>query len=160
MNQEEEHRLESVLRQIAPAAAPLDLLARLRAATVEARPVPRPTSRRPAPWAQWTMLWRGLLMAGPAAAVVLLLWFAWQPTPRPARPATPAAAAINPRTVSVGHSLLASFDTVAQVPGGAPVRFRCREWRDDVVIHDGAHGMVVSQSIPRVELIPLRFETY
>jgi hypothetical protein len=138
----------------------MELLARLRAATVEAQPAPRAASRRAAPRAQWVTLWRGLLLAGPAAAVVLLLWFAWQPAPRPARPAMPAAAGINPRSVSVGHSLLASFDTVAQVPGGAPVRFRCREWRDDVVIHDGAHGMVVSQSIPRVELIPLRFETY
>lgn len=158
--QEEQERLEAALRQIAPAAPPPQLLARLRPARMEPPLAPRAMPRPAWPWAQMAVLWRGLLYGGPAAAGLLLIWLAWQPAHHPAKRLPPGSSGIKPSAVQVGHSLLASFDAVAQLPDGTPVRFRCREWQDDVTIHDRAHGLEVTQSTPRVEVIPLRFETY
>lgn len=62
--------------------------------------------------------------------------------------------------VRVDQALVSSYDAVAQLPSGEPVRFRCRKWMDDVVMKDKSHGLVIEQSIPRVEVIPVRFETY
>jgi len=159
--QDELDKLEAGFRRISPGAVPAELMDRLRAVEAEIRPA-RPQVRPAPPWAHLLALWRGLRVAVPAAAVVLLAWCAWHPAgaPGPARLSPPGSSGIKASTVQVGHSLVASFDTVAQVPGGDPVRFRCRAWQDDVVIHDGAHGVEVSQSTPRLEIVPVRFETY
>ena len=88
----------------------------------------------------------------------------WLATPHPAvTPDKTQLAEISGTSadaVQVGHSLLASFDEVAQLPGGEPVRFRYREWQDEVVVHDATHGVVISQTTPRIEVVPVRFETY
>ncbi|HUC85363.1 MAG TPA: hypothetical protein VL970_09245 [Candidatus Acidoferrales bacterium] len=160
MMPEEQDRVEAAFRQIQPAAPPPALLARLRAAEPAPRGVPDATPQRAGCWARLPALWRGLIFAFPATAALVLIWFAWHPISPSAKVAPPTSAQIKPDAVQVGHSLLASFDTVAQLPGGAPVRFRCREWQDDVVIRDSAHGVEVTQSTPRVEVIPVRFEIY
>lgn len=157
MMQDEQERLETTLRQISPAAPPQELMDRLRLAALEAQPSTQPA----VPGFRWTDLfrgWRTLTVAAPAAAVILL-WLAFRPAPKPS-PMHLDATGIKANAVQVGHSLVASFDTVAQLPGGEPVRFRCREWEDNVVIHDAAHGLVISKTVPRVEMVPVRFETY
>ena len=158
--QEEQARLEAALRQIRPAAPPSDLLMRLGATKPVPRAVPAALPSAAFQWRPLLALWRGLMHGAPAAAVLLLVWLAWHPVGRPARWSPTASAGTSSNAVQVGHSLLASFDTVAQLPGGAPVRFRCREWQDKVTIHDAANGMEVTQTTPRVEIFPIRFETY
>lgn len=161
MMQEEQDRLETAWRQIRPAAAPPELLARLRAARpVQPAVVPTPT-HAPSTWQQLRTAWRALTVAAPTAAVLLLIWFAWAPG-LTIKPLLPGAITGNsaPDNVQEGHSLVATFDTIARVPGGAPVRLRYREWQDNIVIHDRAHGMEITQSTPRIEVIPVRFETY
>jgi hypothetical protein len=49
---------------------------------------------------------------------------------------------------------------VAQLPNGEPVRFRCREWRDDVVVRDPGRGLVIERSTPRLEVVPISVETF
>ena len=56
--------------------------------------------------------------------------------------------------------MVALFDAVAQLPNGQPVRFRCREWADEVVLRDPARGIVIERRTPRLEVVPIRFETY
>lgn len=159
MMQEEQEQLEALLRQIPPAAAPPDLMAHLRAAAAETPPVRRRAAGRIHRTFRWTGVfagWRGLAVAVPASAMMVLAWLGLHPTTGQASDAS----GIKANAVQVNHSLVASFDTVAQLPGGEPVRFRCREWQDDVVIHDDTHGVVISKSTPRVEVLPVRFETY
>jgi hypothetical protein len=160
MMPEEQDRLETSLRQIRPAAPPAELLARLRSAKPSTPAAPVARSARAFQWTQWATCWRGLIYGAPAAALLLLIGLAWYPASRTAGLLPAASTRGNSNDVQVGHSLLASFDTIAQMPGGAPVRFRCREWQDHVTIQDPARGMEVTETTPRVEIIPLRFETY
>jgi hypothetical protein len=62
--------------------------------------------------------------------------------------------------VVIDRKLLASFDTVANLPDGEPVRFRCREWVDAVTLRDSGRGVEVEQRTPRLEVVPVSFETY
>ena len=155
MKPEEQDRLEAALRQISPAAPPDELMERLRRQIIAA-----PLSVKPARRAiGWFAGWRRLAILAPAAAVVVL-WLALRPADQSDNAALPGYGGIKAEAVQVDHSLIASFDTVAQVPGEEPVRFRCREWQDDVLIKDNVHGVVISKSTPRVEVVPVRFEIY
>lgn len=160
MMQDEQERLEASLRQISPAAPPPDLLEHLRAAPVEARSVSRRAAGRTFRWRDVFAGWRGLAVAAPASAVLLIAWLGLRPAAVPDKTKPDGSSGIKANAVQVDHSLVASFDTVAQMPDGEPVRFRCREWQDNVVIHDDAHGVVICKSTPRVEVVPVRFETY
>jgi hypothetical protein len=62
--------------------------------------------------------------------------------------------------VQVNQELVSSFEVVAKLPGGEPVRFRCQKWRDQLVVTDKNRGVEIEQSSPRVEVVPVRFETY
>ena len=68
--------------------------------------------------------------------------------------------AINSNSMEISRQLNASFDAVAQMPGGEPVRFRCREWTEEVTFNDPATGVEITQSTPRLEVVPVGFETY
>jgi len=68
--------------------------------------------------------------------------------------------AVKPDIVRVNHALVSSFDAVAELPGGEPVRFRCQKWMDGIEMKDASRGLVIEQNTPRVEVIPVRFETY
>jgi hypothetical protein len=67
-----------------------------------------------------------------------------------------------PRTdeIEIDRQLVALFDAVAQLPSGQSVRFRCREWADEVVVRDPARGLVIERRAPRLEVVPVSFETY
>ena len=62
--------------------------------------------------------------------------------------------------VQLSQKLVSSYDAVGELPGGEPVRFRVREWTDSTVMHDSARGLVFEQNTPRLEVIPVEFETY
>ena len=157
--QENLDKFETELRRMQPAAVPPDLLARLRAARVEPAPVRLPAPQNNFSWTAWFAGWRGLAWATPVATV-LLIWLAWGPAVAPGQAELADSHGIKANAVQVGSSLVASFDAVAQMPDGEPVRFRCRQWQDDVMVHDDANGVFITQSTPRVEVVPVRFETY
>jgi len=75
-------------------------------------------------------------------------------------PAAKAAPALKADNVQIDQELLSAFDTVARLPSGEPVRFRCRTWMDQVVLTDKQRGVVIEQRTPRIEVVPVRFETY
>jgi anti-sigma-K factor RskA len=160
MMQDEQERLEAGLRQIPPAAPPAELMARLRAATATAQSKSQGTTRAVFHLPDFLSFWRMAGVGVSAAVTILLTLLLWRPEMKPAKTSLASATGMDVNAVQVGHSLLASFDTVAQAPDGEPVRFRWREWEDNVVIHDDAHGVVVSKTVPRIEVVPVRIETY
>jgi hypothetical protein len=163
MTEKEQDRLETGLRRMTPAPVPADLMQRLQAARIAPPRMEVPAPRRSWRWTEWLSAWRGLAFAEPAMAVLLtalLVWRAVQPELLPGKNSVGRTMGLKANAVHVDHSLLASFDTVAQLPNGEPVRFRCRQWEDNVTVHDDANGVVISQRTPRVEVVPVRFETY
>lgn len=162
MNEDHYTELESDLKRLRPAQPPADLMVRMAAArpTVVA-PRPSETAARRRPRSPWWMNWKLWVPATALVVAALVLW-RLQPAP-PAAPASPEMAAATPLkadSVQIDRQLVASFDAVARLPGGEPIRFRCREWVDEVVLQDKARGLVVEQRAPRLEVIPVRFETY
>lgn len=175
LNDNELERLEARLRSVRPARLPADFLQRLktetpalvaerRAQTAPAaqpgktaapEPVHAPAS---APWSSWVSLAARWLV--PATAVLIVgavIWRATLPLPR-----APEAAGepVKADDVQIDQQLVSTFDAVAQLPSGEPVRFRCREWMDEVVLRDSRRGVEVARRVPRVEVVPVRFETY
>lgn len=161
MNPDEEQQFEAELRQVRPAQPTAEFMQRLARSPLrdvnDRQMEPRPAARQ---W--WVSVLRWL---APAPAVIMvgafLLIFNW---PRTANePRAEAGGSMTPLRaddVEVEQELIRSFDALAKLPGGEPVRFRCREWFDQVTVRDTARGLVIEQSGPRIEVVPVRFETY
>ena len=155
MNDDEQNRYETALRRMTPAPVPVEFMARLQAA----KPLPalvKTASRKPA----WSGIawWKILGWATPAlaAALSVLLYV----TPRVAQPYKSAHGLHVADDVKVDHELVTSFDVVATLPDGQPVRFRCLRWNDQMIVTDKRSGLEIEQSNPRVVVTPVRFETY
>jgi len=163
----EQQEFEAELRRARPASLPEALRSQLVAA---AQPKKAP---REAPWpasAAWD--WRRVLrLLVPATAAVALMIVvvgrgplrpgaAKGPLPVSQQQAAAASHALKPDDVQIAQKLVSSFDTLARLPSGEPVRFRCRQWLDQVTLSDKAHGLVFEQRTPRVEVVPVGFETY
>jgi hypothetical protein len=120
--------------------------------------VSQPSTLNPQP-----LLWLLLRWLAPAAAVAALAaaLLAWWPHEKgELQRAKALASASKPDEVEIDRQLVALFDTVAQLPSGQPVRFRCRQWSDEVVFRDPAGGLVVERRTPRLEVVPVRLEVY
>jgi len=163
MNERDDQLFEAELQRLVPAQAPARLMARLSAA------IPQPPTLRPQPSSLnsqplWWLLLRWLAPAAAAATLVAGLLFWWTKVPLGAphdKPVTVARqAAPKADAVEIDRQLVALFDAVAQLPNGQPVRFRCREWTDEVVFRDPARGLIIESRTPRLEVVPVRFETY
>jgi hypothetical protein len=68
--------------------------------------------------------------------------------------------ALQADAVEIDRQLIGAFEAIATLPDGEPVRLRVREWMDEVVLRDTAHGVAVQQRSPRIEVIPVSFETF
>ncbi len=156
MNSRDHDLFEAELRRLAPAPPPAELMAKLAAA------IPQPSTLNPQP--SWQLLLRWLVPAAAAAAVVgvLLVWQSSGPETR--LPRKPLAALTHPPlradNIEIDRQLVAAFDAVARLPGGQPVRFRCREWADEVVLRDPTRRLVIESRTPRLAIVPVSFETY
>jgi hypothetical protein len=163
VNEHELERYEAELRGAAPAPLPEHFMARLQAAKPATEPARRtpiqPAVGKPR-WPGW-LRWLAPVMA---LAVALAGWLVFQGnfTGGSSVKKQPLAAATGFKAdnVQLDEELVSSFDVVALLPGGQPVRFRCRQWRDQLVVTDKNHGVEIQQSSPRVEVVPVRFETY
>jgi len=71
-----------------------------------------------------------------------------------------ANSVLKPDNVEIDRQLVSAFDAVARLPSGEPVRFRCRQWMDQVVLRDSRRGLEIEQRQPRLEIVPVGFETY
>jgi len=161
VNEDEKERFEAELRRVAPASLPADLMARLRAPKTRPQPASQPKLAGNAGFVVWFMELRWLFAATPVViAAIVVTWLELSPGDN-SDIFTPAnLPGIKANDVRADHALVTSFEAVAELPGGEPVRFRCREWRDQVQMRDNSHGLTIEQSSLRVEVIPVRFETY
>jgi len=128
VNDQQQEQFEKELRWIWPAPPPPDFMARLS----EARPV-TPIRRRievakPGLLEIWLRRLRWLAPA--TAATVLAVGLAWHwyvranraPKPDLAQE-TAAPPALKADAVQIGHELVSTFDAVAKLPNGEPIRF-------------------------------------
>jgi hypothetical protein len=172
---QELHRFESDLRRIPPAPAPEQLVNRLLANRPRRAEAPAPI--RPVPtFFSWSRLLGWLV---PATAVGLVLFISLRhseslrdehptavqqaPTNLAGAPTAshrPQADAAEGDELEIGRTWIATYDAVAELPNGEPIRFRCREWADTTLFRDKARGIAVERSTPRLEITPIRFETY
>jgi len=161
LNDHELERFEAELRRAAPAPLPEEFIARLRAAKLGAEPTGRMRLEPKHGWARW---WRLGRWAAPAvaAAVVGLMVGKGKVDLQSIANKKPLAVTggLKMHDVEVDHDLVNSFDVVATLPGGLPVRFRCRQWKDQLLVTDKSRGVEVQQDSPLVEVVPVRFETY
>ena len=159
MNDCEHELFEAELRRLKPAEPPEELMSRL-AANLPGRSQHPVTRVRPAqPPIMWWALLRWLapgLMGAVAVAVMLMPWT--KPPPHAAVVNVNPAARTN--NVEIDRQLVAAFDTVARMPDGEPVRVRCREWMENVILRDPAQGVEVERRTPHFEIAPVGFEIY
>jgi hypothetical protein len=178
MNDNELERFEAELRSTGAARPPADFMQRLKSevpalvaerraqnelAALPARvevPVTPEAARASEPDVRPSWLPLILRWLAPAAAVLVVGTIIWRPNlPDGHRPQR-ASAPVRADDVRIDQQLVSTFDTVATLPSGEPVRFRCREWMDEVVLRDSRLGVEVARRVPRVEVVPVRFETY
>jgi hypothetical protein len=158
---------EAELKQLKPAQPPAQFLERLTTAPIHA---PERTRVSQTGWKRFLNLWfsrpAGRWFA-PASALaigfgsLLLLRLTSLPTKPPSpQPFHATQTPLKANNVEIDHRLLASFDAIARLPDGAPVRLRCRQWTDQVRVVDSSGDVVIEQTKPRLEIIPVKFETY
>jgi hypothetical protein len=161
----EQQEFEAVLRGTRPVKLPEELRSRLLAAA------PPTKARSAPPWPALAVLgWlRVLRLALPAAAAVLIaavvVWHNTSPSKSTAtnpksRPGMVVATPLKADEVKIDQELVSSFDTVARLPGGEPVRFRCNQWLDEITLSNKAQGLVLQERTPRLEIVTVGFETY
>jgi len=162
---QEQKQFEAVLRKTRLVKLPGELRSRLLAAA------PPTKARSAPPWPALAILgWlRVLRLALPAAAAAVLVGLVvWRGALR-SKPSTTisnthtgivAVPALKADDVQIDQELVSSFDTLARLPSGEPVRFRCNQWLDQVTLSNKAQGLVLQERTPRLEVVPVRFETY
>ena len=166
MTDHEQTNFETALRGIKPAKPPDELIARLREAWPKDCSAKAPRRIFAVP-----VFFRIARWGIPALAVALVSAVIWSgnfpPTshrPRPTSSVQPSTAAVVPalkaNDVRIDEELISSFDTIARLPDGQPVRFRVRNWMDQVTLSDKTRGLVIESRTPRVEVVAVRFETY
>jgi hypothetical protein len=163
VTEQEQKQFEAALRRTRPVELPEELRSRLLAAA------PPRKARSAPPWPALAVLgWlRVLRLAVPAAAALvlaaLLVWRNASPPKPPtstAKSGMVAAAPLKADDVKIDQELVSSFDTLARLPGGEPVRFRCNQWVDQITLSNKAQGLVVQERTPRLEVVTVGFETY
>ena len=146
-------QLEAELRALAPAQPPRRLLNK----TLERL---SPSQVEHSRW-DWRDALSWLIPAfgiGLIAVLVLFLPSAW--VRRPATPLATANTSVKADPIEVDHELLANYDAVGRLPDGRPVRFHCAQWVDKVSFSDAAAGFRIERTTPRLEIVPIDFETY
>lgn len=164
MNDRDHELFEAELGRLKPGRLPEEFMARLNAA----KPVLSAEGRavfRPQPAGKWRQLFHWLAPATALAAMIAVLLARQAPKPQDQSagrtvPTSPPHTALKADDVEIDQRLVAAFDAVARMPDGAPVRFRCREWMDNVTLRDSKQGIEVERRAPRLEIVPVRLETY
>jgi len=163
----EQEKLEAQLRQLRLGKLPEKLVERLQTAvspslTFSPKAPPQLSS---AP--SFLQILRWLIPATAAILITAVIWRGQQDSTRlvvPSDSSQKAVATTRPSlkadNVQIGKELVSSFDAVATLPGGEPVRFRCQQWMNKVVVDDEKQGLLVENRTPRFVVVPVGFETY
>ncbi len=117
-------------------------------------------SKKQIAWLRWLVPVTPLAAAACLVALVLGYDASRHPKAKPDSVATTAASPLKANDVQIDRRLVASFDALARLPDGAPLRLRCRQWSDKVVVVDSGNGVVIEQTQPRLEIVPVNFEIY
>ena len=163
MSDHEQEKFEAQLRQLKPGKLPENLATRIQDA-VSSRSQSSTEPRRVTPGFLQILRW--LVPATAAVIVTALLWQHQQNSGEQGVSSVDlqegfvAAAPLKPDNVQIGKELVSSFDVVATLPGGEPVRFRCQQWLTTVVVDDAKRGLLMESRSPRVVVVPVGFETY
>ena len=161
MNEREHEVFEAELRRLKPARLPDEFESRL----IATPPVPSrefETRQRSKMWRpDWSFALRWLAPAA-AVAVAMLAVVAQLNRGKKSQPpmTAPSAPTLNADQVEIDRQLLGSFDAVANMPDGEPVRFRFQQWMDAVTLRDSSRGIEIVQRTPRIEVVPVSFATY
>jgi hypothetical protein len=153
MNAREQELMEAELQRLKPARPPELFRDRLLASLPAKEPLQR-TIQSATP-RHFGVLWTWLRWLAPVSAVGLFVFVTVQQLPHSAQ-----AQPFQADAVEIDQTLVSSFEAVAELPDGKPVRLRCREWTDSTVFHDTARGVVVQRNTPRLEVVPVALETY
>jgi hypothetical protein len=161
VNERDHDLFEAELRRLKPARLPDPLRARLEDPPPKApaqNEVRRP-SRAPGSggwlWLRWLA---PATMAVLAVLVVVSQGGHHRNTSPPA--ISPSVPSLRADQVEIDRQLVDSFDTVAQLPDGEPVRFRCQQWVDAITLRDSASGVEVVERTPRIKVVPVSFAVY
>jgi len=119
----------------------------------------QPKAGGPVRWHLWRWLAPGMAVALAVAAMLSERTKLSRASSAEQKPAD-AVHGLKANDVQVDQELVSSYDVVAKLPGGEPVRFRCQAWRDQWSVTDTNRGVEIVQYNPRVEVVPVRFETY
>jgi hypothetical protein len=161
LNEQEQEQFEAKLRRTPPARVPIPFMARLLVAKPSPEPAQKPRHHAAPAWTPWWRLGRWLAPALAALAVALFIGRGkFRSEGSPNNKPLVAATGLKANGVQVDHELVSSYDVVATLPGGEPVRFHCRQWKDQLVVKDKSSGVEIQQNSPRIEVMPVRFETY
>lgn len=159
-------QFETELKRLRPAKVSEDVICRSISELAPPPSLPRPATENRFDW-NWMRLLRWLVPATAAAAVTALCLgelFKHQPPAHPEVQTRQLAATstrpLKADKVEIDRKLVADFDAITRLPGGEPVRFRCEQWLERVRWRDSAKGVLVEQTTPRLEMVPIRFETY
>ena len=153
---------ERNLRKTKPAPVPECLLTRLQEqCPVEESPVPAGEGTR----VRVSNFLRLLQWLTPATAAILLTVAVVRWGDREGRTNLSGGAfnegqALKADDVRINQALVSSFDAVATLPSGEPVRFRCQTWMDQVAVSDSSRGLFIENRTPRIEVVPIGYETY
>jgi hypothetical protein len=164
MTEFDPERFEAELHALRPAKPPRTTLTRLTAelsARGERHPLPL-ANRKSGPGWLGLLRWLTPAAAAVAAAVVLLEKHASSPQIQPQLHPRMASTrpALKADQVEIDRQLIANFDAIARLPSGEPMRFRCQQWIDKVSLRDSGDGLVIERTTPRIEIVPVNFETY
>jgi len=161
VNERDHELFEAELRRLRPAQLSDELQSRL--ADVSPMGTAQSQVHRPsrAPALDWWLWLRSLSPATVALLAVLVVVFQGGTHRNPAPPAISSTTpTLKADQVEIDQQLLGSFDTVAEMPDGEPVRMRVNQWMDEVTLRDSASGVEVVQRTPRIKVVPVSFAVY
>jgi hypothetical protein len=180
LHDQELEAFEAELRKVKAAPVPEALSSRLLAIRLPPGPAAvdrvRSETGGRLPWQgnpTWGPAWIRLLrwlVPATALGVFLVITLGKHQPPSGARTGTNSQQAkvssaalsvrVKPEEIEIGRTLVATFDAVAELPSGEPVRFRCQQWADTTMFRDRARGIDIEQSTPRLEIVPVSLDTY
>ena len=151
-------QFEAELKQLRPAKPSSAILNQVLDRLGPAQPPHNPV-RKSVGW-NVSLLLRWLGSAGAVAVLCAGLFWKHETSHSRLSTASSPPPVLKADKIEIDRRLVADFDAVAKLPSGVPVRFRCEQWMDKVRWRDSARGLVVEQTTPRLEIVPVRFETY
>jgi len=159
-------QFENELETLKPAKPSQQSLQRIRAELTYTSKFAVPSGLPATTAINWNSIfrWFAPVTAAAAIAVLLLLHFHRTEikTPPKSRPVASSSTmpVLRADKVEIDRQFVADFDAVTELPNGQPLRFRCEQWLDKVRLRDSAAGLMIERTTPRVEIVPVRFDTY